>query len=172
MSTAYARLMRRACQVADIPMRCLKGVRLARRDLRAAPVGSRPGTYNRPTMQTTNTPLPKSRLQMEFELPPERLSRAVNQAVGRLSRQTRALDRARIDAETRTGFIETVLSGVEAGVIRIDAELKVTIANASAQTLLGFRHPVQSPTCPVVRETCFPSEAENPFSRRIASANW
>ena len=70
-------------------MRCLERARLARRDLRAAPVASRPGTYNRPTMQTTNTPLPKSRLQLEFELPPERLSRAVDQAVGRLSRQTR-----------------------------------------------------------------------------------
>ena len=40
-------------------------------------------------MQTTNTPLPKSRLQLEFELPPERLTRAIDQAVGRLSRQTR-----------------------------------------------------------------------------------
>jgi trigger factor len=40
-------------------------------------------------MQTTNTPLPKSRLQLEFELPPERLNKAMTQAVGRLSRQTR-----------------------------------------------------------------------------------
>ena len=40
-------------------------------------------------MQTTNTPLPKSRLQLEFELPPERLSKAIDQAVGRLARQTR-----------------------------------------------------------------------------------
>jgi trigger factor len=40
-------------------------------------------------MQTTNTPLPKSRVQLEFELPPERLSRAITQAVGRLGRQTR-----------------------------------------------------------------------------------
>ena len=40
-------------------------------------------------MQTTNTPLPKSRLQLEFELPPERLSKAIDQAVGRLGRQTR-----------------------------------------------------------------------------------
>ncbi len=46
-------------------------------------------TYNLPTMQTTNTPLPKSRLQLEFELPPERLDKAIVQAVGRLSRQTR-----------------------------------------------------------------------------------
>ncbi len=40
-------------------------------------------------MQTTNTPLPQSRLQLEFEVPPERLSKAIDQAVGRLSRQTR-----------------------------------------------------------------------------------
>ncbi|MGD0247475.1 MAG: trigger factor [Candidatus Limnocylindrales bacterium] len=40
-------------------------------------------------MQTTNTPLPRSRLQLEFELPPERLTRAIDAAVGRLSRQTR-----------------------------------------------------------------------------------
>ncbi len=59
------------------------------RDRRAAPVVDGHGTYNRPTMQTTNTPLPKSRLQLEFELPPERLSRAIDQAVGRLGRQTR-----------------------------------------------------------------------------------
>ena len=65
------------CQVADNVERA------------AAPVTCRAATYNRPTMQTTNTPLPKSRLQLEFELPPERLSRAVVQAVGRLSRQTR-----------------------------------------------------------------------------------
>ena len=53
------------------------------------PVPGGPATYNRPTMQTTTTPLPKSRLQLEFELPPERLTRAIDQAVGRLSRQTR-----------------------------------------------------------------------------------
>jgi trigger factor len=40
-------------------------------------------------MQTTNTPLPKSRLQLEFELPPEHLAKAIGLAVGRLGRQTR-----------------------------------------------------------------------------------
>ena len=54
-----------------------------------SPAPDRPSAYNRPTMQTTNTPLPKSRLQLEFELPPESLARAIDQAVGRLSRQTR-----------------------------------------------------------------------------------
>lgn len=46
-------------------------------------------TYNLPTMQTTNTPLPKSRLQLEFELPPELLAKAIAQAVVRLARQAR-----------------------------------------------------------------------------------
>ena len=54
-----------------------------------APVAHAPGTYNRPTMQTNNTPLPKSRLQLEFELPPERLTKAITTAVGRLSHQAR-----------------------------------------------------------------------------------
>jgi len=40
-------------------------------------------------MQTTNTPLPQSRLQLEFEVPPERLAKAIDQAVVRLARHTR-----------------------------------------------------------------------------------
>jgi trigger factor len=67
-------------------------VALARRQARPArrpPVTARPDTYNLPTMQTTNTPLPNSRLQLEFELPPERLGKAIDQAVSRLGRQTR-----------------------------------------------------------------------------------
>jgi two-component system, NtrC family, nitrogen regulation sensor histidine kinase NtrY len=70
------------------------------------------------------------------------LADAFNEMTDRLSRQTGALDRARIDAETRSAFIEAVLAGVEAGVIRVDGELKVTIANSSAQALLDF---VQKP---------------------------
>ncbi len=66
------------------------------------------------------------------------LADAFNEMTDRISRQTAALDRGRIDAETRSAFIETVLAGVEAGVIRVDKNLKITIANASAQTLLGF----------------------------------
>src|ERR1035437_5152867 len=45
------------------------------------------GPYNRPAMQTTTTNLPKSRLQIEFELPPERLASAMQVAVRRLSRE-------------------------------------------------------------------------------------
>ncbi len=68
------------------------------------------------------------------------LADAFNEMTDRLARQTGALDRGRIDAEARSAFIEAVLSGVEAGVIRIDGDLHVTIANASAQALLGFAH--------------------------------
>ena len=38
-------------------------------------------------MQTTTTNLPKSRVQIEFELPPEQLTRAIEAAVRRLSRE-------------------------------------------------------------------------------------
>jgi two-component system nitrogen regulation sensor histidine kinase NtrY len=68
------------------------------------------------------------------------LADAFNQMTDRLSRQTGALDRARIEAETRSAFIEAVLAGVEAGVVRVGADLRITVANASAQTLLGFVH--------------------------------
>ena len=68
------------------------------------------------------------------------LADAFNEMTDRLARQTNALDRARIDAETRSNFIEAVLAGVEAGVVRVDGSLKVTIANAYAQNLLDFTH--------------------------------
>ena len=40
-------------------------------------------------MQTTNTPGPKSTVLLEIELPPERMSRAVDEAVRHVSRRTR-----------------------------------------------------------------------------------
>ncbi|ACT59349.1 sensor histidine kinase NtrY-like [Hirschia baltica] len=64
------------------------------------------------------------------------LSQAFNQMTMRLSRQRRDLDSARLEAEGRSEFIETVLSGVEAGVIRVDPLFKITLANASAGRLL------------------------------------
>lgn len=68
------------------------------------------------------------------------LADAFNEMTDRLARQTNALDRGRIDAETRSNFIEAVLAGVEAGVVRVDGALKVTIANTYAQNLLDFVH--------------------------------
>ena len=68
------------------------------------------------------------------------LADAFNEMTDRLARQTNALDRGRIDAETRSNFIEAVLAGVEAGVVRVDRTLDVTIANTFAQNLLDFVH--------------------------------
>ncbi len=68
------------------------------------------------------------------------LADAFNEMTDRLARQTNALDRGRIDAETRSNFIEAVLAGVEAGVVRVDGALDVTIANTFAQNLLDFVH--------------------------------
>src|SRR5438128_474879 len=45
--------------------------------------------YNRPAMNVTASPAPKSSVQLEVELPPERLARAVDDAVRRLARRTR-----------------------------------------------------------------------------------
>lgn len=66
------------------------------------------------------------------------LADAFNQMTERISRQTKALDDSRIEAETRSAFTETVLAAVEAGVIRVEPEGMVTIANASAIQLLGL----------------------------------
>ncbi len=80
---------------------------------------------------------------VRIERPPVRdeiddLAVAFNEMLERLARQTTALDKARIEAEMRTAFTEAVLAGVEAGVVRVNQKLKVTVANASAQSMLGF----------------------------------
>lgn len=66
------------------------------------------------------------------------LADAFNQMTERISRQTAALESSRIEAEERSAFTETVLGAVEAGVIRVDKDLSVTIANRSALSLLGL----------------------------------
>jgi two-component system, NtrC family, nitrogen regulation sensor histidine kinase NtrY len=81
---------------------------------------------------SVRAPRPNSRDEIDD------LAGAFNQMTDRLSRQTRDLDRARRDAEARTAFIEAVLSGVEAGVVRVGGDLAITIANTSAESLLDF----------------------------------
>lgn len=85
--------------------------------------------------------MPRPRVRDEID----DLADAFNQMTERVARQTQALDRARIDAESRSLFIEAVLAGVEAGVIRVDEGLQVAIANTSAEALLVFasRHDTQ-----------------------------
>ncbi|MET0545093.1 MAG: ATP-binding protein, partial [Caulobacterales bacterium] len=65
------------------------------------------------------------------------LARAFNRMTGELDAKQRDLLSAREDAETRSRFIETVLSGVTAGVLGVDAEGRITAANRSAAQLLS-----------------------------------
>jgi two-component system nitrogen regulation sensor histidine kinase NtrY len=100
----------------------------------AAPIGQLAGAARAVRDGDLSVRMERPRVRDEID----DLADAFNQMTERLARQTRAIDSARIDAEDRSAFIEAVLSGVEAGVIRIDDDLKVTVANASAENLLGF----------------------------------
>jgi len=64
------------------------------------------------------------------------LSRAFNRMTGDLQAQQEALKNASAEAQARRRFIETVLSGVSAGVVGIDAKGRVSAINRQAQTLL------------------------------------
>jgi two-component system nitrogen regulation sensor histidine kinase NtrY len=66
------------------------------------------------------------------------LSRAFNRMTGDLQAQQAALRTASLDAQTRSRFIETVLSGVSAGVVGLDAAGRVSAVNERALALLGL----------------------------------
>jgi two-component system nitrogen regulation sensor histidine kinase NtrY len=66
------------------------------------------------------------------------LSRAFNRMTGDLKSQQEALRAASLEAQARSRFIETVLSGVSAGVIGLDERGAVSAANDRATALLGF----------------------------------
>ena len=55
-----------------------------------------------------------------------------------LAEQRNALIRAREDEEDRRKFVETLLAEVSAGVIRMDGDMIVTLANRSAGDVLGI----------------------------------
>ena len=67
------------------------------------------------------------------------LSRAFNRMTGDLETQQAALKAASDDAQARSRFIETVLSGVSAGVIGLDRRGRISAMNDSARMLLGIR---------------------------------
>ena len=58
-----------------------------RDDRRPAVTGDPP--YTSPAMQITTTPAPKSTVELQIELPPERLDQAIREAVQHLSKRTR-----------------------------------------------------------------------------------
>ena len=66
------------------------------------------------------------------------LSRAFNNMTNDLQVQQVALKTASLDAESRRLFIETVLSGVSAGVIGLDGSGAVSASNRQAAVLLGI----------------------------------
>ena len=66
------------------------------------------------------------------------LSRAFNRMTGDLETQQAALKTASEDAQARSRFIETVLSGVSAGVIGLDRRGRISAINDSARMLLGI----------------------------------
>ncbi len=66
------------------------------------------------------------------------LSRAFNRMTGDLRSQQEALRRAGTEAQTRSRFIETVLSEVSAGVVGLDGEGRISVLNGRAATLLGL----------------------------------
>ncbi|MDO9587280.1 MAG: HAMP domain-containing protein, partial [Brevundimonas sp.] len=69
------------------------------------------------------------------------LSAAFNRMTGDLEAQQAALRAASEEATGRTRFIETVLSGVSAGVIGLDRRRRVSAINDSAVELLTIRDP-------------------------------
>ena len=66
------------------------------------------------------------------------LSRAFNKMTVDLQEQQMALTAANMEAQSRRQFIETVLSGVSAGVLGLDAEGRISAANQQAHALLGL----------------------------------
>lgn len=66
------------------------------------------------------------------------LSNAFNRMTADLQAQQTALKTASEEAQARSRFIETVLSGVSAGVIGLDRKGRISAINDSAAELLGF----------------------------------
>ncbi|MCS7268207.1 MAG: PAS domain-containing sensor histidine kinase [Geminicoccaceae bacterium] len=65
------------------------------------------------------------------------LARTFNRMTSQLEAQRRALVEANRELDERRRFIETVLAGVTAGVVGLDRERRVLLANRSAAALLG-----------------------------------
>ncbi|WP_300378887.1 PAS domain-containing sensor histidine kinase [Henriciella sp.] len=82
-------------------------------------------------------PLPSSKDEVRA------LTRSFNVMTEQLGAQRSALISAREEAEDRRLFLETLLEEVSAGVVRVDEKLCITLANPSAQKLLGVDEPLE-----------------------------
>ncbi|PKP63986.1 MAG: PAS domain-containing sensor histidine kinase, partial [Alphaproteobacteria bacterium HGW-Alphaproteobacteria-8] len=67
------------------------------------------------------------------------LSRAFNRMTAQVKRQRDALVAVNAETEQRRRFIETVLSGVSAGVVGVDSTGRIELINAAAADMLGLR---------------------------------
>ncbi|ABQ66620.1 multi-sensor signal transduction histidine kinase [Rhizorhabdus wittichii RW1] len=70
------------------------------------------------------------------------LGSAFNRMTRKLGEQTGALVAANSQLESRSAFIEAVLSGVTAGVISVDGDRRITLVNPSARAMLALEEPV------------------------------
>ena len=99
----------------------------------AKPVGRLAGAAERIGEGDLDVRVKEERGQDEIAL----LSRAFNRMAGQVKRQRDALIEANAETERRRHFSEAVLSGVTAGVIGLDGEGRVDLANEAAADLLG-----------------------------------
>ena len=75
------------------------------------------------------------------------LNRAFNRMTARIESQTADLVAANRQLAERRAFIETVLESISAGILSLDAERRVVLANSSARSLLETRdRPVDTGT--------------------------
>ncbi|WP_139792255.1 sensor histidine kinase NtrY-like [Henriciella litoralis] len=88
------------------------------------------------------------------------LTRSFNVMTDQLGTQRAALIAAREEAEDRRLFLETLLEEVSAGVIRVDEKFEVTLANASAQKLLGLEDNMEGKHLQKVAPSFFPLSSE------------
>lgn len=90
------------------------------------------------------------------------LSRVFNRMTEQVKGQRDALVAMNTETERRRRFIETVLSGVTAGVMRLDAEGRVDLVNEAAARMLGVR-PVEAAGRPL-------AEVAPPFAPLLEAA--
>lgn len=102
-------------------------------DRLARPIGRLAGAADRVAKGDLNARVNEEKGDDEIAV----LSRAFNRMTEQVQRQRESLLDANIQLDERRRFTEAVLSGVTAGVIRLDRSGTIDLANASAEELLG-----------------------------------
>jgi two-component system nitrogen regulation sensor histidine kinase NtrY len=113
-----------------VALAILAALKLADRLVR--PVGQLVAAAGRIEQGDFSARVPVTNTQDEIQT----LATAFNRMSGTLEDQTGALRSANSQLETRTAFIEAILSSVTAGVIALDAGNHVLLINSSAENLL------------------------------------